>query len=544
MDPKSIKYHILPCWTEQMIGSPAATSCSVSGRPYLPSPDCPEAFALIRSWMTTCIAEHDLCRATLSCAVIDETAPPILPTRIIDVGAPDGAVEPRLIETNGQRGYYVALSHCWGPPGRRPLMTTQETFHNHVNGISWNTLPQTFRDAITTTRTIGLRYLWIDSLCIIQDSHQDWLLESKRMGRVYEEARLTLAASHAPDSSHGLFLPRPPVQTAIELPHMPADGDSMFVTHMPEDYETISPESGSLATRAWATQEWLLSRRMVLYTAGCLVWSCKTITQRETGGSSHITARNHRWKVIVEKFSARGLTYITDRLIALEGLRTAMANMRESDVYCFGLWKNSMPDQLLWYCNEPAERALNTLGLPTWTWASTTHGVRFLNIKKAKNVSKSIRFDEQSKLLAIQSRLTKLHGLIFPCPSQNVMGPGSKYKGCYITAFSKFEFEIFDHLPLSLAFTLVVQEEGTVGYAILDEGRLCSVVDVYCLSLMSKRDSRVSSEGKVKWQVDWVLVLRQLQLKQEPVEYERIGVGKILWPYWHQDGEVAQVCIR
>ncbi|KAF2476061.1 HET-domain-containing protein, partial [Lindgomyces ingoldianus] len=322
--------------------------------------------------MSACIGNHKTCSETFSGAILDECTPPILPTRIIDVGSPDREISPRLIETKGMAGYYVALSHCWGKPSKRPLMTTQSSIQSHLTNIPWELVPKAYQDAMTATRRLGLQYIWIDSLCIIQDSHSDWLDESTHMGMVYENARLTIAASHASDSSQGCFFTRSHPPASIELSHISQSGDregSVFASSMPIDYVPITPELGPLAQRAWATQEWLLSRRMIFYTADSLVWSCKMITQRETGGSFHSTARNHRWKIIIERYSARLLTKATDRLIALEGLRKEMGKKRVNDTYCFGLWKTSMPDQLLWFCKDPAERSKSLLGLPTWTWA-------------------------------------------------------------------------------------------------------------------------------------------------------------------------------
>ncbi|KAH7357570.1 heterokaryon incompatibility protein-domain-containing protein, partial [Pyrenochaeta sp. MPI-SDFR-AT-0127] len=295
-----------------------------------------------------------------------------LPTRVVHVGRPDGVVSPRLFETQGERGHYVALSHCWGPLSHRPVMTTHSSLADHLASIPWDALPPTYQDAISVTHRLGFAYIWIDSLCIIQDSHSDWLGESKRMGNVYQHARLTIAASHAADSAQPCFVTRPPPAPAVELPNVTAAGNiegSIFASLLPDDYAAISPDSGALAYRAWATQEWLLSRRMVFYTTGSLVWSCLAISQRETGASFHATTRNVRWKNIVEKYSARLLTQQTDRLIALDGIRSALATKRPEDTYCLGLWKNSMPDQLLWYCIQPAERSKSELGLPTWTWA-------------------------------------------------------------------------------------------------------------------------------------------------------------------------------
>ncbi|KAF2493969.1 HET-domain-containing protein, partial [Lophium mytilinum] len=327
----------------------------------------------MRRWIRTCVQNHEVCRETLSGALVDETAPPVLPTRILEIG-PDDSRDPRLIETHGSTGYYAALSHCWGPPHKRPIMTTSENYEERKAGIPWNTIPKAYQHAIIAAREISLTYIWIDSLCIVQNNREDWLRESTKMGDVYESARLTIAASHASDSSQGCFYERPELPEAVELSiaYRSRDGElsgSVFATAMHSDYADISPEFGVLASRAWATQEWLLSRRMIFYTRGCIVWSCKVITQRETGGSFHTTARNPKWKFIVEKYSARFLTNAGDRLIALEGLRREIQK-RTKDTYWFGIWKNATPDQLLWYSVEPADRLLSPLEIPTWSWAS------------------------------------------------------------------------------------------------------------------------------------------------------------------------------
>ncbi|KAF2197812.1 HET-domain-containing protein [Delitschia confertaspora ATCC 74209] len=521
--------------------SPAAVSCDVGGRPSLPSSDCPEAYALINRWIRSCIAEHELCRKTLAGSVIDESAPPILPTRIIDVGPPGGHTGPRLIETQAKTGYYVALSHCWGPAQKRPPMTTQSNYHEHLAGISWMSLPKTYQDALTVTRKLGLRYIWIDSLCILQDSRSDWLFESKRMGTVYENAHLTISASHAPDSSHGCFLSRLQPLPSIELTHVTSNGashGSVFATPMPSDYAPISPESGLLDTRAWATQEWLLSRRMVFYTSGCLVWSCKMITQRETGGSCHSTARNPRWKFIVEKYSARLLTNPTDRLIALEGLAIEMAKRRGNDTYWFGLWKNSMPDQLLWYCVEPAQRMRCPLAVPTWSWASSTHGVRFLDIQSAKNFSQIIRLHHEHGTLTIRGPLTKL---------QNILSPANPVhfkirEGAFaLERYSAFVANVWKPLlPPTLTCTLCFHQKAIIGYGILDEQPTPSDSSIFCLTLMSKRGSRPPLDGtkgrRIKWQEDWVLLLRLKEPNRDA--YERFGIGRLFRSGWTESDQI------
>ncbi|KAF1808454.1 HET-domain-containing protein, partial [Eremomyces bilateralis CBS 781.70] len=311
-----------------------------------------------------------------------------LPTRIVDVGAGDGSENPKLLETRELRAEYVALSHCWGPPESHPLKTTWSNLHSHQSEIPWVAIPKTFQDAISTVRGLGLRYIWIDSLCIVQDDSDEWLRESKRMNSVYQNAVLTLASCHSPDAHTGCYLPRPPMPPSAGLPNfmesscnagtLRCSGEeneaSVFLALPHQSYRSLSPESSPLAVRAWATQEWLLSRRMVFFTEGSLTWSCKTYTQRETGEKCHNTARNPKWKHIIEHYSIRKLSHWTDRMVALEGLAAELQPLIRG-VYRWGIWENGCPDQLFWYAKPsttPAQPRVryNPLGAPTWSWVS------------------------------------------------------------------------------------------------------------------------------------------------------------------------------
>ncbi|EGZ72613.1 HET-domain-containing protein, partial [Neurospora tetrasperma FGSC 2509] len=167
----------------------------------------------MRSWLWQCVDDHPKCRTALSGEIfgfgsqnssLDVSK---LPFRVLDVGSP-GSLLVKLVETTTEtpRAPYVALSHCWGPPDKQPLKTTLHTIGDHMHpGIPLDRLPQTFADAVWVTRELGIRYLWIDSLCIIQDSPADWETESQKMGSIYEGATLTLGAAYARNSSEGLF---------------------------------------------------------------------------------------------------------------------------------------------------------------------------------------------------------------------------------------------------------------------------------------------------------------------------------------------------
>lgn len=94
-----------------------------------------------------------------------------LPTRLLDVsGVTAGGTfqDPFLyIPDANERSQYVALSCCWGEQGNEDFVLTQSTLERKMETIPLSSLPQTLRDAITITKWLGFRYLWIDALCIL-----------------------------------------------------------------------------------------------------------------------------------------------------------------------------------------------------------------------------------------------------------------------------------------------------------------------------------------------------------------------------------------
>jgi hypothetical protein len=126
-----------------------------------------------------------------------------LPTRVIDVSPIDGSWEPRLKVTGCEEGEWVALSHCWGTKLR--FVTVSSNIEAWMCSIPLQDMPPTFQDAVYTTRQLGYRYLWIDSLCIIQDDHQDWVAESTRMREYYKHAAITINCDSASGDDVGFL---------------------------------------------------------------------------------------------------------------------------------------------------------------------------------------------------------------------------------------------------------------------------------------------------------------------------------------------------
>lgn len=167
-----------------------------SNGPYVPTDRFSLASSLNKAkiWLKLCNAEHKPCRFE---------GPKPLPTRIIDISSPTAI---RLVTGAGKKAPYACLSHCWGI---EPLLeTTPDNFGEFERSIPWDRTPTTFRDAIEFARGLGLRYIWIDSLCIIQHdtgNPSDWQKESSRMASIYENSYVTLAAVTSKDSTISCF---------------------------------------------------------------------------------------------------------------------------------------------------------------------------------------------------------------------------------------------------------------------------------------------------------------------------------------------------
>jgi len=131
----------------------------------------------------------------------------LLPTRVLDVGVEGRSHDIKLITLGTEEVKYIALSHCWGD-SRSILTTTKLTLKPRQQNIEFNDLPRTFQDAVQITRALDVRYLWIDSLCIVQDDEDDWQVESGRMAEIYLGSYLTVAATGSADSSGGCFFRR------------------------------------------------------------------------------------------------------------------------------------------------------------------------------------------------------------------------------------------------------------------------------------------------------------------------------------------------
>ncbi|KAK5653428.1 hypothetical protein OQA88_8913 [Cercophora sp. LCS_1] len=261
---------------------------------------------LASTWMKSCDESHPKCAQ----------GPFTLPKRLLDIR--DGV---RLVDTLVDDGInpnepYMTLSHCWGSSRAVQYIprTTHNTIYNHRQGIPWDRLPPLFQDFILLARALGCRYAWIDSLCIIQDDHEDWMVESAKMSEIYYNATLNVAATAMRNATRGLFHPRihgqgfrdtlktsgsllsgvdgDPLETTLtEL----GDGTPIFarISHdrsheaLHGDMEYFRTAMEPLLNRAWVFQERLLSRRTLHFGASEILWECRTDCFCECGRIAH-----------------------------------------------------------------------------------------------------------------------------------------------------------------------------------------------------------------------------------------------------------------
>lgn len=154
-------------------------------------------------WLSRCLCSHRSC-------IISTNPRSPLPSRILDVQANDSADGLRLCSGDGRHGLYVTLNHVWGK--RQVITTTLSIIQARMANIELTDLSQTFQDSVVVATNMNVRYLWIDSLCIIQDSFDDWAKESSRMGEYYMNSLFNILAISASDGSGGCFIAGNPLQ--------------------------------------------------------------------------------------------------------------------------------------------------------------------------------------------------------------------------------------------------------------------------------------------------------------------------------------------
>ncbi|RAQ50242.1 hypothetical protein AFGD_012084 [Aspergillus flavus] len=379
----------------------------ILGRTIAQSADSEQAYSVINTWMDSCINDHQM-----QCA--DASQSPLLPTRVIDVspvGLDAGLVCLRDDRNKVDRAArYVALSHCWGKC--IPFATTTENLEDRKREVRIEDMSQVFQEAVLITRRLGIRYLWIDTLCIVQNDQHDWEVEASRMAKVYMDAFVVIGASNSNADDQGFLGPRdhsgsidwvrslPNGRTScLALSLLPPAGERWTFGRDPVSSEPLQ-------SRAWCLQERYLAQRILLYGARQLFWECRAISRAEDGdlrlGNLHNLDRlrgtasikrtifdprpdgdsevNYRgWYEMIEEYTQRSITHQSDRFPALSGVADAIAQTSR-DAYLAGIWRKGLIEGLLWCAlnrDEPLKKP-TSYRAPSWSWASAEGPVQFI----------------------------------------------------------------------------------------------------------------------------------------------------------------------
>jgi hypothetical protein len=386
---------------------------------------------MARIWIDKCIADHDACGPKRPANDGDEETEqkPFFPTRVIDVGPVDGSQESRLVEGEHLHGDYLTLSYRWGDPASI-TQTRNATLPDYKKRIPFDSLCKTFQDAIKITRKLGKRYIWIDSICIIQDSWEDKGHELAQMADIYENSLFALSASIAESGTSGLIYPRNVINT-VEIPirdaHRKGTGSILISDRILSTFEE-DVMSGSLSSRAWCLQERILAPRILHFGQDQTHWECSVgvwsenssecrtraqFTQHDDAGdmrqrlasagplwnpsrnstqpepvSGWRGVTSHEpygsWYRMVETYTKRNLTNTTDKLPALSGVAKRFAALSK-DSYVAGLWTNDLPAGMMWNATGflgPREqhgclKRPSKLRAPSWSWASVDGRIHY-----------------------------------------------------------------------------------------------------------------------------------------------------------------------
>lgn len=538
-------------------GSRAAREGAVAGR--MPSePGAEEAFETVGAWLGACVREHGDCRLGGKGISVDGEEMVDLPHRVLDVGVGRGGDEGviRLVETEVddvlRKGQYVALSHRWPVDPKEHFMTTRPVLEQRKREIRLEEIPATYRDAVMVTRRLGVRYLWIDSLCIVQDDAGDWEREAALMGSIYHNSTVTVMAAtssinrpkgEAGDSeqevkysSNGFLGKRQgsKEQVRVRLEYVDEEwrktGDYWEVVDR-GNLELVD-RNMELFTRGWVMQEEMLPRRRILYTPDQLVWYCNVMVIREINRKVRCDVADMQkdegfidhWLGLVERYSERNLTFESDKLPALSGLATYFSELHKQNYYA-GIFNGAVAETLLW-------RPTKLGGLvkpkryvaPSWSWVRPNGWIKMVAPQQP---------GESRDQRAVSQLESVLEDVRFELESEVVEAPYGRIREGGLMRVRGLVKDVWMELVES-------DDSGRlVKMRLLADGKF---MGVFYLDYSDDLDRASMELGIMKWNVkclwvlkecEYVLVLRAVG--KEAGLYERIGIADID-PAWFEFG--------
>jgi hypothetical protein len=493
-----------------------------------------ETLALVSKTAEDCYNVHGVCSKSFcpTTSVDGLAEPPFLPRRVIDVGDGDAKLVSSVYlheSTPGERARYVTLSHRWGK--RIDQRTTRQNVMSRRNGIATELLPKSFQDAVTVTRKLGVRYLWIDAICIIQNDRSDWIKQAPLMGKIYRNAYCTIAVHSAKNSTIG-FLKSHPSHYMVRVGSCQAKNGVRGTLHIGVSrcFEQAIDQS-FIKRRAWVLQELTLSRRTVHFSNGQIYWDCPhRDSPRQLGFTTDVSApTSQAWRVfdtdadvkeswydLVSDYSKCELTYPNDKLAAISGIALEYPNQRNEE-YHSGLFESSLPQGLLWFSREGSLERRDRRA-PSWSWASVDGPLQFMNTQHASADAEitAIRHTQSvnNAMKATSSNCTLV--LLAAARGSLVAGlaAGTVEFGALGQSFLRRNGASI------LGIQLYGDDRLSIGQLAFDDGKLERQKHVLCARLCTTR----LSFDEVHREMYMVLVLEH---SDHLGHYRRVGVGVI-----------------
>ncbi|TQW00068.1 Heterokaryon incompatibility [Cordyceps javanica] len=355
---------------------------SIYARPVQQSP---EAYALqqLREWDTQCKRHRE-------CYPVSRAVPRYL----VDVGCSKSEESVKLVQLGAGGAEYIALSYA--SDGSTEVQWRSHNADAEEKTILTTDLPKIFRDAILVTRTLGVQYIWIDSLCIPGNA-PEWERDSEEIGSVYENAYLTVSATGAEKVADGLLFSRPS-RTSVQILYRSSDGSVngiVSVSTLPLSKEVlrnyIEMQKEPISKDIWAFQERVLSRRIVHFASDQMYFECLGHFRSEDGllegARFHSTVEKlhsgpdyyreqtalDRWHSLLRAYGKLDPTTPSEKLRALSNIARAFQRLL-GDEYVAGLWKNSLIESLCWRSMKCKPLCGSTA--PSWSWAGV-NGIAF-----------------------------------------------------------------------------------------------------------------------------------------------------------------------
>ena len=386
-------------------------------------------WAIVQSWLETCLQTHDRCN--------ERPWAIFVPTRLIQLKTAAGSVPAfRVVHANKVKAgtRYATLSHCFDA-NDDGLQLTESTLAQLCTLQPLSLLPLTVRDALAVVARLGLSYLWVDRLCVVQDSPPDQRDETSKSRQVFRNAYISIAASGTTSTFSGLFSKRDPALVSPTVFNFPIDAAGATIPYqssleVPCAWRRAFQDD-PIFRSARALQERLLAPRVVHFGRKMVFWECHGagcaeihplgvdeaalagITTRFWGpegdkedreDSGEMRRRNKPWKtlldapdcriqhdpvrqvfadwfVILAMHSRCVLTSPGERLLALAGVARDMKSLLQergcdNTGYLAGMWKAMLPAGLLWNALGSGSRPA-AYRAPTWSWAAMDGSVNF-----------------------------------------------------------------------------------------------------------------------------------------------------------------------